>query len=84
MVGAMGSAASGLALAGPQMLKWIKGYEVQSHHRSEGVQHSPCASTRLGSSGTAIGLVGIAIYKWRDKIGDFLRGAWDGSISKAD
>ena len=30
MVGAIGSAASGLALAGPQMLKWIKGLKLST------------------------------------------------------
>ena len=38
MVGAIGSAASGLALAGPQMLKWIK-WDEAGNGRTEVIQH---------------------------------------------
>ena len=79
MVGAIGSAASGLALAGPQMLKWIKGIKIGTI-----AQKAFNLAMRLNPIGlivTAIGLVGLAIYKWRDQIWGFLSGAWNGFIS---
>ena len=79
MVGAIGSAASGLALAGPQMLKWIKGIKFATI-----AQRAFNLAMRLNPIGlivTAIALVGLAIYKWRDQIWGFLKGAWNGLIS---
>ena len=79
MLGVLGSTASGLALAGPQMLKWIKGLKLAAI-----AQKAFNLAMRLNPIGlivTAIGLVGLAIYKWRDKIWGFLKGAWDGLVS---
>ena len=79
MVGAIGSAASGLALAGPQMLKWIKATKFATI-----AQKAFNLVMRLNPIGliiTAIGLAGLAIYKWRDQIGAFMRGAWNKMIA---
>ena len=79
MVGAIGSAASGLALAGPQMLKWIKATKFATI-----AQKAFNLAMRLNPIGlivTAIGIVGLAIYKWRDQIWGFLKGAWNGFIT---
>ena len=78
MVGAIGSAASGLALAGPQMLKWIKGVKVAAV-----AQRAFNVVMRLNPIGlivTAITLVGLALYTWRDQIWSFLKGAWNGLV----
>ena len=79
MVGAIGSAASGLALAGPQMLKWIKGMKLATL-----AQKAFNIAMRLNPIGlivTAITLVGLAIYKWRDQIFGFLKGAWNSYLT---
>ena len=79
MVGAIGSAASGLALAGPQMLKWIKGLKL-----STVAQRAFNLAMKLNPIGlivTAVTLVGLAIYTWRDQIFGFLRGAWTSFVS---
>ena len=79
MIGALGSTASGLALAGPQMLKWIKGIKIGTI-----AQKAFNIVMRLNPIGlivTAITLVGLAIYKWRDQIFGFLKGAWNTLIS---
>ena len=75
MVGGIGSAASGLALAGPQMLNWIRGINLAAI-----AQKALNLVMRLNPIGlivTAIGLVGLAIYNWRDKIFAFIRSAWE-------
>ena len=79
MVGAIGSTASGLALAGPQMLKFMKATKVAAL-----AQKAFNLVMRLNPIGliiTAITLVGLAIYKWRDQIFGFLKGAWNTLIS---
>ena len=79
MLGVLGSTASGLALAGPQMLKWIKGIKIGTI-----AQKAFNIVMRLNPIGlivTAITLVGLAIYKWRDQIFGFLKGAWNTLIS---
>ena len=79
MVGAIGSAASGLALAGPGMLGWIKGLKLATL-----AQKGFNLAMKLNPIGlvvTALVIVGAAIYTWRDQIWDFLNGAWGGFIS---
>ena len=75
MVGAIGSAASGLALAGPQILNWIKGMKLA--RLAQIAWNIVMNLNPLVAIGTAIVLVGAAIYKWRGEIMDFLTGAWD-------
>ena len=79
MLGALGSTASGLALAGPQMLKWIKATKFATL-----AQKAFNLAMRLNPIGlivSALVLVGLAIYKWRDQIWGFLKGAWNGFIT---
>ena len=79
MVGAIGSAASGLALAGPQMLTWIKGIKFATI--AQRAWNFAMNLNPIALAVTAIALAGIAIYKWRDQIWGFLKGAWNGLIS---
>ena len=68
MIGAIGSAASGLALAGPQMLTWIKGLKLATI-----AQRAFNLAMRLNPIGlvvTALVLAGAAIWKFRDEIKD--------------
>ena len=71
----MGSAASGLALAGPQMLTWIKGMKLATI-----AQRAFNLSMKLNPIGlvvTALALAAAGIYKFRKEILGFLSGAWD-------
>ena len=79
MVGAIGSAVSGLALAGPQMLKWIKATKLAT--LAQKLFNLAMKLNPIGLIVTAITLVGLAIYKWRDQIFGFLKGAWNMLIS---
>ena len=79
MVGAIGSAASGLALAGPQMLKWIKGMKLAT--LAQRAFNLAMKLNPIGLIVTAITLVGLAIYKWRDQIFGFLKGAWNSYLT---
>ena len=75
MVGAIGSAASGLALAGPQMVTWIKGMKLATI-----AQRAFNLAMRLNPIGlviTALVLAGVTIWKFRDQIMGFLSGAWN-------
>ena len=66
MAGALGSTVSGLALAGPQMLKWIKGVKLATI-----AQKAFNFAMRLNPIGlvvTALVLAGLAIWKFRDEI----------------
>ena len=66
MLGAIGSTASGLALAGPQMLQWIKGTKLATI-----AQKAFNLAMRLNPIGlivTALVLAGLAIWKFRDEI----------------
>ena len=61
------------------MLKWIKGIKIGTI-----AQKALNIVMRLNPIGlivTAITLVGLAIYKWRDQIFGFLKGAWNTLIS---
>ena len=78
MLGVLGSTASGLALAGPQMLKWIKATKFATI--AQKAFNLAMKLNPIGLIVTAIALVGLAIYKWRDQIWGFLKGAWNGLI----
>ena len=75
MLGVLGSTASGLALAGPQMLKWIKGTKLAT--AAQKLFNIAMRLNPIGLIITAIGLVGLAVYKWRDQIVGFIKGAWN-------
>ena len=80
MVGAIGSAASGLALGWTTgMLKWIKG--LKGATLAQKAFNLVMRLNPIGLIVTAITLVGLAIYTWRDQIFGFLRGAWNSLIS---
>ena len=82
ILGALGATASGLALAGPQMLKWIKGLTlaaIGSKAAAASMGLLAGAVAVLTSPITAIiGIlvaVGGAYYVFQDQIGDALRRA---------
>ena len=66
MVGAFGSAASGLALAGPQMLNWIKGIKLAT--AAQKLFNIAMRLNPIGLIVTALVLAGAAIWKFRDEI----------------
>ena len=75
VAGALGSTASGLALAGPQMLSWIKGLKLATV-----AQRAFNLAMKLNPIGlivTAIALAAAGIYKFRKEILGFLSGAWN-------
>ena len=78
VLGVVGSTVTALALAGPQMLTWIKATKLATV-----AQKAFNLVIRLNPIGlivTAITLVGLAIYKWRDQIWSFLKGAWNALV----
>ena len=70
---------SGLALAGPQMLTLIKGTKLAT--LAQRAWNIAMNLNPIALAVTAIALAGIAIYKFRDKIFGFLKGAWNALIS---
>ena len=79
MLGVLGSTASGLALAGPQMVKWIGATKLANI--AQKAFNFVMNLNPIGLIITAIGLAGLAIYTWRDQIWGFLKGAWNGLIA---
>ena len=80
----MGSTVSSLALAGPQMLKWIKGLRVAAI--GQAALNLVMNLNPFVAIGTAIVITGLAIWKFRDQILGFLSGAWaalKGAVSSA-
>ena len=75
MVGAIGSAASGLALAGPQMIQWIKG--LKGATLAQKALNIMMSLNLIGLVVTAIGGAVAAYIYWKDEINAFLKGAWN-------
>ena len=79
VAGALGSTVSAIALAGPGMAAFIKGTKIATG--AQKLFNLAMSLNPIGLIIAALALVGLAIYTWRDQIGEFLSGAWDAFTS---
>ena len=71
----LGSTASGLALAGPQMIQWIRG--LKGATLAQKALNLVMSLNPIGLLVIAIGGAVAAYIYWKDEINAFLKGAWN-------